>query len=394
MRALGADSHKALRLGPEVMLAGTEGPLAGRSFVAKDVFDVAGFATGAGHPEWLAEAGTAQSTAAAVAALVDAGATLIGKAHTDELAYSLSGTNVHYGTPVNPAAPGRMPGGSSSGSAVAVASGLCDIGLGGDTGGSVRVPASYCGIWGIRPSHGRVASEGMVPLAPSFDTVGWFARDANLLALVGQVLLEGWSDQPGEMRRLVVAEDAWAIADTGVREANYQRLEALASQLGMAVSHLPIAGDGGLERWAELFTVIQGREAWAQHGAWVSRSDRRMGPGVTERFRKASEVSAEAAEAGGVERRRITAHLSGLLGDGSVLVLPAASSPAPELGLSDASKSQIRRNTLRLTCAAGLAGLPSVSCPLLRVDGAPVGVCFVGSRGTDEGLLRLAQSLS
>src|SRR6056300_1661103 len=175
----------------DVHIAGSApGELAGLTFAAKDVFDIAGFRTGAGNPDWLRTHPPATITASAVQRLLDAGATLVGKTHTDELTYSLNGENFHYGTPVNPNAPGRIPGGSSSGSAAATAGGLVDFALGTDTGGSVRLPASNCGIFGFRPSHGLIDNDGVVPLSPAFDTVGWFARDGGLLQRVGNILLE------------------------------------------------------------------------------------------------------------------------------------------------------------------------------------------------------------
>ena len=165
------------------------GPLAGLTFGAKDIYDVAGHKTGFGSPDWLRTHGPAERTAPAVQRLLDAGAHLVGKTHTDEMTYSLNGENPHYGTPVNVNAPGRIPGGSSSGSAAAVAAGLVDFALGSDTGGSVRAPASFCGIFGMRPTHGRIPLDGACPLAATFDTAGWFARDATLLERVGRVLL-------------------------------------------------------------------------------------------------------------------------------------------------------------------------------------------------------------
>jgi amidase len=173
-----------------VALAGSgSGPLTGLTFAAKDVFDIAGHRTGNGNPVWLETHPPAERTASAVQRLLDAGARMVGKTHTDDMAYSLNGENVHYGTPVNPVAPGRIPGGSSSGSVAAVAGGLVDFALGTDCGGSVRLPASYCGVYGLRPTHGLVPADGVVPLAPSFDTVGWFARDAALMRRIGEVLL-------------------------------------------------------------------------------------------------------------------------------------------------------------------------------------------------------------
>src|SRR5690606_37246293 len=171
---------------PDVALTG---PLAGLRLAVKDLFDVAGMPTGAGNPRWLETHEAPDADAEAVARLRAAGASLVGKTITDELAWSLNGSNAHYGTPDNPAAPGRLPGGSSSGSASAVASGLADIGLGTDTGGSIRVPASYCGLFGLRPTHGRVPLEGAVPLAASFDTAGVFTRDAATLRKASETLL-------------------------------------------------------------------------------------------------------------------------------------------------------------------------------------------------------------
>lgn len=158
------------------------GPLAGLSCAVKDMFDIAGERTGGGSPEWLADAKPARRHAEAVRRVLAAGAAISGKTVCDEFFFSVTGANAHYGTPVNPRAPGRLPGGSSSGSAVAVAAGACDIALGSDTGGSVRVPAAFNGIYGIRPTHGRVDARGAMAMAPSFDSIGWFAASAGLFA--------------------------------------------------------------------------------------------------------------------------------------------------------------------------------------------------------------------
>ncbi len=165
------------------------GSLAGLRLGVKDLFHIAGLPTGAGNPDWLASHPIPEHTSPVVADLLNADASFIGKTQTDELAYSLNGLNIHYGAPQNPKAPERLPGGSSSGSAVAVAAGEIDIGLGTDTGGSIRVPASYNGLFGIRTTHGLISSEYIVPLAPLFDTVGWLTQSADLLLRVGEVLL-------------------------------------------------------------------------------------------------------------------------------------------------------------------------------------------------------------
>ena len=194
------------------------GPLAGLTLGVKDIFDVAGYPTGCGNPTKRAEAEAkpAKASAPAVARLLAAGARFVGKTHTAELAFSLDGRNDHYGTPINPAAPGRVPGGSSSGSASAVAAKLCDFALGSDTGGSVRGPASFCGIIGLRPTHGRIDIGGAMPLAPSLDTVGWFAHDFDVFERVGAVLLGEDAAGP-DLARVVAAKDAFALFDGGGR---------------------------------------------------------------------------------------------------------------------------------------------------------------------------------
>src|SRR5690349_6653053 len=191
------------------------GPLAGLTFAAKDLFDVAGRPTGGGNPDWARTHPVPERHAWAVQTLLDAGADLIGKTITDEVSLGILGENPFYGTPTNPRAPGHVPGGSSSGSAVAVAAGLCDTALGTDTGGSVRVPASFCGLYGIRPTHGRLDLRGMMRQAPSSDTTGWFADDPEIFARVSSVLLgEDIPEEPGALPpRLLIATDAFALAD-------------------------------------------------------------------------------------------------------------------------------------------------------------------------------------
>ena len=243
------------------------GPLAGLTFGVKDIYDIAGHRNGFGSPDWLRTHEAAARTAPVVRRLLDAGADMVGKTHTDEITWSLNGENAHYGTPVNVNAPGRIPGGSSSGSAAAVAGGLCDFALGSDTGGSVRAPASFCGIYGIRPTHGRVSLEGACPLAPSFDTCGWFARSADLLQRVGRVLLG--AENAGAPRKLLLAQDAFALAGESIARALAPAVERVSALLGKP-ARVTVAPDG-LPQWLQVFRVLQAAEAWAQHGAWVTR---------------------------------------------------------------------------------------------------------------------------
>jgi Asp-tRNA(Asn)/Glu-tRNA(Gln) amidotransferase A subunit family amidase len=344
--------------------------LDGLRIAVKDLFAVTGFAVGGGNPAWLAEALPAAQDAPAVARLRAAGAVVQGIAQTDELAYSLSGTNAHYGTPPNPAAPDRVTGGSSSGPASAVASGHADIGLGTDTGGSIRVPASCCGLFGLRPTLGAVPTEGVLPLAPSFDTVGWLTRDAATLAAVGEVLLpSGPQKLPG--RLLSVGGTAGAAARWGIPVT-------------------PVT----LSTWAEpdplllAFRQVQAVEAWRVHGTWIDAHPRALAADVEGRFRFGASVDA-ATE--GEARSRLAAwrvELLDLLGDDAWLVLPAGGPGHPrELGL--AHRDGWRRDMLRCSVPASASGLPSVALPTGATP--PAGLAVIAPPGHDRGLLALAK---
>ena len=234
------------------------GPLDGLTFAAKDIFDVAGHVTGGGNPDWKATHPPAERNAWVVQTLVDAGATMIGKTHTDELTRGILGENAHYGTPINPKAPDRVPGGSSSGSAAAVAGGLVDFALGSDTGGTVRIPASFCGLYGLRPTHGRIPLEGILMQAPSYDTIGWFARDAETFARVARVLFK--SDIPdANPIRIVIAEDAFEAADEAVAAVLLPFAEKIAAMAGSSSTER--LAPNGLSEWTSQQNVLQSKEA-------------------------------------------------------------------------------------------------------------------------------------
>jgi amidase len=368
------------------------GPLSGLSFAAKDIFDLAGETCCCGNPDWLATHAPAERTAPAIEKLLAAGATLIGKTITDELAFSLNGQNFHYGTPVNGVAPDRIPGGSSCGSVSAVSNGVADIALGSDTGGSVRVPAALNGICGIRPSHGAVDISGVMPLAPSFDTVGWFTRDAGLLAKVGDVLLPPDTATAALDRVALFPTDAWALADPEVRAV----LAEFAARLALPPRQdIDLAGPtGGLDRWRIAFRSLQMKEIWTQHGPWIERVKPRFGPELAERFRLAQEAHATPDQGEAALRGEVRALLDELLADGAVLVLPTAADIAPLKTQTAEQALLFRDRTLSLTAIANLSGLPQVQIPAGRVQSAPVGLSLMSARGSDRALLKLAASLT
>lgn len=372
-----------------VALKGTgQGPLTGLTFAAKDVFHIAGHRTGFGNPDWLTTHPPAAETATAVEALLAAGADMMGKTHTDELAYSLSGENVHYGTPLNPRAPDRVPGGSSCGSVSAVACGLVDFALGTDCGGSVRLPASYCGVLGMRPTHGRVSLEGAIPFAPSFDCAGWFARDAAMFGRVGPVLL-GEDAASRSPARLLIAEDAFALVEPSVREALRGVVTQVSTQVERA-ERVTVTPDG-LNTWMETFRVLQGAEIWTNHGAWIETARPKLGPAIRERLEIASRLDPQAIAEAKERRGAIIAHLDALLGEGDVLCLPTSPRIAPIKGTEQrALEVTYRYQAMSLLCIAGLGGLPQISLPLAALDGCPLGLSIVGRRGSDRMLLDLA----
>lgn len=367
------------------------GPLKGLTFVVKDLIDVMGISTGAGNPDYLAGQKPAKAHAWAVRVALEAGATLVGKTITDELAFSLIGRNVHYGTPINPAAPDRLPGGSSSGSVVLVAGGKVDFSLGSDTGGSVRIPASYCGVFGVRPTHGRIPLDGVVPFAPSFDTVGWFARDAEMLERIGNVML-GAVDKPHQPKRLLYATDAFSRADPMTVAALTPTIQAIESVLGNAIPTQVCPSR--LEDWMTAFRTLRSVEVWHHEGPWIERVKPKFGPEIQRNFDAASKVTAADAKAFVPQRAAIVEHLSKLLADGTILLLPSAPGPAPRRDASYEELSAIRDRTQAITCISGLGGLPQLSIPAGQVEGAPVGLSLVAARGQDGMLLSFAKKLA
>lgn len=363
--------------------------LAGVRLAVKDVFQIRGMRAGAGNPDWLSAQPVALQTAPVAEWLLDAGACWVGKTVTDELTYSLAGINVHYGTPQNPAASDRLPGGSSSGSAVAVAAGHADLALGTDCGGSVRLPASYCGIWGIRPSHGRVTTQGCFTLAHSFDTVGWFASEGELLERVLQTLLHTQVPDAVADVRLLVSDDLLQMLDAPVREA----FERWLTTTALAVQRIA-GGTLALEQWAEALRILQAAEVWQQHGAWVRRAAPGFATDVGSRFQLAATISAGQVAWATAVRTDAQRCLASLLGSDGYLLLPPVPGPAPALEAPLQHVQVTRARSQQMLCVAGLAGLPQVVWPWTRIDGAPVGLSLIGPRFADEQVMGLARRLS
>lgn len=366
------------------------GPLAGLSFAAKDLFDVAGYPTGGGSPIVLAMSGIKAVTAPTVQQLLDAGARFVGKTVTDEFAFSMNGNNAHFGAPINGAAPERISGGSSSGSASAVSNRLADLALGTDTGGSVRAPTSHCGLVGLRPTHGRISLERVLDLAPSCDTCGWFSRDMATFARVADVLLG--PDAAPFTPRLLWPTDVWALlAPEAVATA-----EAAAGRVTTVLGEAApvVAGLDDFDAMYWHFRYIQGREAWMVDGPLIERHAPPLGPGVAERFAWSRGVTdAQVADATQF-RRRFKAHLAALLGTDGVMLMPTMPDIAPLRSAPESTLEDYRNRAIRMLCIAGLAGVPQLSLPLAGRDGAPMGLSLLGPAGSDHTLVAIAERLA
>jgi amidase len=377
--------------GTSVRIPGApNGPLAGLTFAAKDLFDVAGHPTGGGNPDWARQNPVPTRHAWAVQRLLDAGATLIGKTITDEVSLGILGENPFDGTPLNPAAPDRVPGGSSSGSASAVAQGLCDTALGTDTGGSVRVPASFCGLYGIRSTHGRLDLTGMLPQAPSSDTTGWFARDAATFARVAAVML-GEPIPATIPTRLVIAVDAFGFADAATATALQPMVQALAALMKDVRDDM--LAPAGLTTWARAQRTLQPWEAWQTFKPWVERDNPRLQYSVARNLAHSAAIPESERDWAAMVRSEARARMTWLLPPGTILCMPTTPFPAPLKGQTLPALAPVRTRILGLAAHGGLTGVPQVSVPGATVDGLPVGLSIVGGYGSDAALVAVARAL-
>ena len=377
------------------------GPLDGLRFAVKDTIDVAGFKTGCGNPTWRDSHPVAVVHAVCVEQLLRAGASCAGTTICDELAFSLLGENHFYGTPLNAHAPDRVPGGSSSGSASAVACGLVDFALGTDTGGSARVPASNCGIWGFRPSHDFISVAGVNPLAPSFDTVGVLARNADLLAKVGLVLLTA-PVSASKPAKICLIRDAFALADPDVQEALSKPLRRLREIFGDIVREslmqelLPDDAGHSFASWADTFCVIQWAEIKNSLGAWMANAKPELGPEIAASFELVNRLDRRRIAEAVQRREQYFRSLHEFLGPDDLLCIPTTPALAPtkrDPPSRSSSGSGYYPRLLSLTSLAGMCRLPQVSLPIADVEGIPVGLSLLARHGQDSFLLQVAETV-
>ncbi|XP_022719372.1 amidase 1-like [Durio zibethinus] len=393
-------------------------PLSGLTFAVKDIFDIEGYVTGFGNPDWARTHSAATSTAPAVMDLLMGGATCLGKTVMDEMAYCMYGVNKHYGTPTNPCAPDRVPGGSSSGSAVAVGAILVDFALGTDTGASVRVPASYCGILGFRPSLGAISTVGVVPMSQSFDTVGWFARDPVILNHVGRVLLHLPDVDPIKPSQIIIPDDCFRLSSVPSDRTAQVLVKSIEKLFGgQCVKHV-ILGDyvkdkvpslqhfihkvnedqeddipPALAALSSSMRLLQRYEFKNNHAEWVTKVNPDFGPEISERIWDAIKVTGENIDFCHSVRTELRAALTALLGDHGVLALPTTPGEPPKVQANPATLDLFFSRPFSLLSIAGVSGFCQVSIPLGMHDNVPVAISLVAKHGSDAFLLNLTESL-
>jgi amidase len=356
------------------------------SLAVKDLFHIQGLPTSAGNPSWLASHDIPEHTNSSVLKLLQGGIKYTGKTLTDELAYSLNGQNVHYPSLVNPITPERIAGGSSSGSAVAVSSRQADIGLGTDTGGSIRVPASYNGLFGIRTSHGAIECDNMVPLAPAFDTIGWMTRSLEHLQRIAKVLLptQGVKNQT-TLRLCVLNKLVESAEHSSAINTWLQKLSDVHIQVN--------AFDAQAFNTSETFRVLQGHQIWQQHHAWINQQKPVFAPDIQDRFTWCASLTNEQVEIAKQQQVRINKHINTLFEDCDLLVIPTTPGRAPLIDTPASELATYREDLMSLTAIAGLGGLPQVHLPLFKIQGAPCGVSLIGKKNTDHELITMAKRL-
>jgi amidase len=355
---------------------------AGLRVGVKDLIDVAGLPTTAGSRAVADRAVPAAADAPCLAGLRAAAARgeahLAGKTSLHELAYGISGVNPAFGTPVNPLDPARVPGGSSSGSAVAVASGEADVAYGSDTGGSIRIPAACCGVAGLKTTWGRIPLTGVWPLAPSLDTVGPMARDvAGLVA--GMALLEpGFTAAAGPPRVVGrVNIDADPVINTAV--------DAALAATGWLV--VPVKLDGLDTATAAAMTVLDA-EAWASDGALAQSAPEKIGRDVLARLRQASTTTPEALAAAWAQAAVWRATLTALWDQVDLLALPTLLGFPPTL---DQSRAMV--HIRGVTSAVNLAGVPALALPVPSGGPLPASIQLIGPSGGEDRLLAAGAAL-
>lgn len=384
--------------------------LAGLTFAINDIFELEDYVTGFGNPDWARTHVAAEKTAVTVTALLKNGAVCVGQTVMGELGFGVSGENMHYGTPINPEMPAHVPGGSSSGSAVAVAAGLVDFALGTDTIGCIRIPAAFCGLLSYRPSHGAVSTIGVLPNSQSLDTVGWLARDPSILLRVGHTLLKLNTVEPRRARRLIFADDLFQLSKVPKQKAEVVINKAIENlsryqpqqhiNFGQHISlNVPSLkgfldqstnmqnGISNLKALSSAMVSLQRHEFKTNHEDWVKSVEPKLAHDVSDNLLTAINTTHENIKALYDIRKELRACMQILLKDDGILVIPTVADPPSKLNSKKRDTVESHNRALILSSIASMSGCCQVTIPLGKNDGCPISVSFITFHGGDKFLL-------
>ncbi|XP_034903036.1 outer envelope protein 64, mitochondrial isoform X1 [Populus alba] len=384
--------------------------LAGLTFAINDIFELEDYVTGFGNPDWARTHEAAEKTAVTVTALLKNGAVCVGQTVMGELGFGVSGENMHYGTPINPEMPAHVPGGSSSGSAVAVAAGLVDFALGTDTIGCIRIPAAFCGLLSFRPSHGAVSTIGVLPNSQSLDTVGWLARDPSILLRVGHTVLKLNTVEPRRARHLIFADDLFQLSKVpkqkaeGVISKAFENLSGYQPQqhinFGQHISlNVPSLkgfrdqstklqnGISNLKALCSAMVSLQRHEFKTNHEDWVKSVEPKLASDVSDNVLTAINTTHENIKALYDIRKELRACMQILLKDNGILVIPTIADPPSKLNSKKRDTVESHNRALILSSIASMSGCCQVTIPLGKNDGCPISVSFITFHGGDKFLL-------
>lgn len=367
-----------------------DGILSDYVFSAKDVFKIKGSTWGNGHPDWLRYSDPDEYTATGVQELLDNGADLVGKTVCDELCYSISGENWNYGSPLNPHDVRRYTGGSSSGTCASVAGGLVDFSVGSDCLGSIRVPASYNGLLGLRPTYNRIDTAGEAPYCESMDVFGFVAKETKVFKDVAKVLLKE-DNEKFHFKKLILAKDCLDTIDKEVLNHLKNSIAFIKKYFDEVVEE-NIAPEG-LDSWVGTFQKVQGYEIWESYSGFINKYRPKLSPGPEERLEVASQITTEQYDKAIKEKNKIENYVSELLSNDTIVLLPTASSVAPLKSASQKEINYYRGQSSKLLSISPLSGTPQITLPLSKQEGVPLGISLIGPKGSDQALVDLASKI-
>ena len=359
-----------------------KGNLLDMRFLCKDMCQIKGFKTSCGNPDFYKHSTKANENAPFLKKILNEGAILEGITICDEFFYSIIGENIHYGTPSNKNAPNCVPGGSSSGSAAALTQINYDFTIGTDTGGSVRVPASFCGIYGFRPTHGRINLNKVYPMSESFDTLGWFSNNKSNMLKVGKVFFDHFEEIPIEQKNILIPIDIINNLDENIKSQFYDYCENKFKNLKKVQ-----LSNYNKSELAECFRIIQGYEIKLSMLPWIQKYNPKISTEINSRFEMTKNITVNMYNESINLRKEFVSELDKNLSKEALIIFPTTPFSAPITGQSDDNLSDLRKKVMEFTCIGGLSSRPQISIPKFKGSTGPIGLSVLGNKNADEIIL-------